>query len=99
MTKDKKEQAETATNLFLNLLINKFNLKNDTELAQALAVSTAQIGNYRTGRRELSDTYCVKVAKKMGFPKHFVLLKVWESRENDPEISMVYRDLLRTYIE
>lgn len=93
----KEKHAKTATNFFINLLIEKYKLETDYQVAKFLGVNTCQISNYRYGRREFSDTNCLYIADKLSYPKQIVLLSVWASREKNPEIRKVYKQLLDDY--
>lgn len=97
MLKSNEGHANTATNFFINLLIDKYKLQTDYQVAKFLGVNTCQISNYRYGRREFSDTNCLDIAEKLEYPKQIVLLSVWASREKNPEIRKVYRQLLDDY--
>jgi hypothetical protein len=53
------------SNKYLDDIIQKFNLKNDAELARHMNWATSKISQYRTGKRMMDNDACLEVAMQL----------------------------------
>lgn len=51
---------------YLDAVIERHGLKNDSELAEYLGLVKSAVSHYRTGRRSMDNETCLKIAQALG---------------------------------
>lgn len=86
---------------FLDAVMAQYGLKNESELARKLGVSTGAIGNYRAKRSFLSDEMALKVAHLLDVEPLIILACVNAERNlksGAPEVFDFWANLAESQI-
>ena len=84
------------THQYLDALRKKLDLPSDYALQKPLAVSKAQLSNYRTGKDSMSDAMALRVAEILGLDTAKVLLDMHIERSKTPEIRAAWMAMMAT---
>ncbi len=82
--------AVYTTNILLDLVKSRYDLKSDYKLAKFLEVDPSRISNYRNGRSHLDEKLALVVAKLLDFNAGAVLAWTQAERTKCPDARIAW---------